>query len=75
MSLVKTAKDKEPADVWLSPKETWEYVTVPEEDPLGKGYPDISLNKHVFSAGETYNLPKKSQPTLRIGSKYSTAPA
>jgi hypothetical protein len=59
MSLVKTAKDKAQPDAWLSPQETWEFVTVPDEDPLGKGFPDISLNKHVFSAGETYNVPKQ----------------
>lgn len=57
MSLVKTAKDKEPADAWLSPQETWETVVVPDEDPLGKGFPDISLNKHVFSAGQAYKVP------------------
>lgn len=57
MSLVKTVKDKEPADVWASPQETWEFVTVPDEDPLGKGFPDISLNKHVFSAGQSYTVP------------------
>lgn len=57
MSLVKTAKDKEPVDAWKTAPETWEFVTVPDEDPLGKEFPDISLNKNVFSAGETYNLP------------------
>jgi len=57
MSLIKRREDKEPVDAWLTPKETWEYVTIPDEDPLGKGFPNISLNKHVFEAGQTYNLP------------------
>lgn len=46
-------------DPWKSDKETWQYVTVPDEDPLGKKFPNIGLNAHTFSAGETYLVPKE----------------
>lgn len=52
-----TKETKKPVDAWETPKETWEFVTVPDEDPLGKTFPNISLNKHIFEAGQTYNLP------------------
>lgn len=44
-------------DPWKSPKETWQFVTLPEEDPLGTKFPQISLNKTIFQAGETYQVP------------------
>jgi hypothetical protein len=44
-------------DVWKSPKETWLYVTIPEEDPTGLKFPSIGLNKIEFRAGETYHVP------------------
>lgn len=44
-------------DPWQSPKETWQFVTVPDEDPLGMKYPNISLNKTIFEAGQTYQVP------------------
>lgn len=47
----------EPVDAWTTPKESWQYVTVPDEDPLGSEFPSISLNKHIFRAGETYQVP------------------
>lgn len=45
------------AEFYATPKETWQYVTLPDEDPLGKKFPKIMLNKEVFEAGQTYNLP------------------
>jgi len=50
-------KDLGPVDAWKTPKETWKTVMVPEEDPLGKVYPDIGLNSHTFKAGKTYTVP------------------
>lgn len=44
-------------DPWKTPQETWQFVTVPEEDPLGKAFPTIRLNKEAYSAGQTYKLP------------------
>jgi hypothetical protein len=44
-------------EFYATPKESWQYVTIPEEDPLGKHFPTIFLNKEAFHAGETYNLP------------------
>jgi hypothetical protein len=45
------------AELYGTPKETWQFVTIPEEDPLGKPFPTIHLNKEAFVKGETYNLP------------------
>lgn len=42
---------------WETPKETWQYVTIPEEDPLGKEFAPIGLNKDRFLAGQTYHVP------------------
>lgn len=44
-------------DPWKTPKETWQFVTLPEEDPLGTKFPQISLNKTIFQPGETYQVP------------------
>jgi hypothetical protein len=46
-----------PVDPWETPKETWQYVTLPEEDPLGKPFPTIRLNKTEFAKGQTYQVP------------------
>lgn len=46
-----------PVDVWETPQETWEFVTLPDEDPLGKGFPTISLNKDTFEPGKKYLVP------------------
>lgn len=46
-----------PVDPWDTSKETWQFVTIPDEDPLGKAFPNISLNKEVFVAGKTYQVP------------------
>jgi hypothetical protein len=45
------------AELYETPKETWQHVTIPEDDPLGKPFPTIHLNKEAFKPGETYNLP------------------
>lgn len=52
-----TKKIAEAFDPWKTPKESWQYVTIPHEDPLGKNFPTIRLNKEAFEAGQTYNLP------------------
>lgn len=58
MSFDKAADAKRKVvDPYDTPKETWQFVTVPDEDPLGKKFPNISLNKDVFEAGQTYKLP------------------
>jgi hypothetical protein len=44
-------------ELFETPKETWQYVTIPEEDPTGLGFPSIGLNKIEFRAGRTYQLP------------------
>lgn len=44
-------------DPWKSSKETWQFVTVPDEDPTGLKFPSIGLNKIEFRAGETYQVP------------------
>lgn len=46
-----------PMDAWDTPKETWQFVTIPEEDSLGGPFPRISLNKEYFEAGKTYQVP------------------
>jgi hypothetical protein len=57
MSLAKTAKDVAAVDAWETDQTNWEFVTIPDEDPLGKEFPIVSINKHVFEAGETYKVP------------------
>lgn len=47
----------QPLDAWKTDKETWQYVTLPDEDPLGKSFPNIGLNSHTFKGGETYLVP------------------
>lgn len=48
---------KTPVDPWQTSKETWQYVTIPEEDATGVKFPSISLNKTTFYPGETYQVP------------------
>ena len=48
-----------PVDPWETDKATWQYASVPAEDPLGKTFPTVRLNKYEFKAGETYHLPKE----------------
>jgi hypothetical protein len=43
--------------VLKTPKETWQFVTIPDEDTTGKKHPSIWLNKIEFKAGSTYQLP------------------
>ena len=47
----------EPVDPWTTPRETWPYVTIPEDDPLGTEFPTITLNKITFHRGESYQVP------------------
>lgn len=44
-------------DVLKTPKETWQYVVIPDEDVTGKKHPSIWLNKIEFAAGQTYQIP------------------
>jgi len=44
-------------ELYATSRESWQYVTIPEEDPLGKGFPTIHLNKEAFEAGQTYQVP------------------
>ena len=45
-------------DFFQTPKETWQYVAIPDEDPTGLKFPSIGLNKIEFRAGETYHVPQ-----------------
>jgi hypothetical protein len=45
-------------DVFETSKETWQYVTIPDEDPTGLKFPSIGLNKIEFRAGQTYHVPQ-----------------
>ena len=44
-------------DVLKTPKDTWQYVVIPDEDVTGKKHPSIWLNKIEFVAGQTYQIP------------------
>lgn len=46
-----------PVDPWHTSKETWQFVSIPDEDVTGKAYPSIWLNKIEFRKGETYQVP------------------
>ena len=52
-------------ELYGTPKETWQYVTLPDEDPLGKKFATIRLNKEVFEAGQTYNVPPQIADYLK----------
>jgi hypothetical protein len=43
--------------VFKTPKETWQFVSIPDEDVTGKAHPSIWLNKVEFTAGQTYQVP------------------
>lgn len=58
-------KEKAPVDPWTTSQETWEFVTIPEEDPLGTKFHSISLNKQYFDAGKTYKVPPPVAVFLR----------
>jgi hypothetical protein len=45
------------AELFRTPQETWQYVTIPDEDPTGLKFPSIGLNKIEFQAGNTYHVP------------------
>lgn len=55
--MAETKKEVKANDPWSTPKETWVYVTVPEEEPTGNRFPTIWLNKISFEAGHTYHIP------------------
>jgi hypothetical protein len=44
-------------DFLKTPKDTWQYVTIPDEDVTGKEHPSIWLNKIEFAKGTTYQVP------------------
>jgi hypothetical protein len=44
-------------DPWKTSKETWQYVTIPDEDVTGKTYPSIWLHKTEFKPAKTYHVP------------------
>jgi hypothetical protein len=46
-----------PVDPWTTSKETWLFVTTPEEDLTGQKFPSIWLNKTEFKAGNTFQVP------------------
>lgn len=56
---------KQPVDPWTTSQEGWEYVSIPEEDPLGTKFHSISLNKNYFDAGQTYKVPPPVAMFLR----------
>lgn len=57
IKVTKPAQGLTQTQAWESPKETWQYVNIPDEDPLGKKFATISMNSHKFEAGRTYQLP------------------
>ncbi len=57
MAFTEKVGAKAPADPWLSSKETWQFVTIPDEDVTGKSHPSIWLNKMEFQKGQTYQVP------------------
>ena len=44
-------------DPWKTPKETWQFVSIPDTDLTDRKYPSIWLNKIEFKPGETYQVP------------------
>lgn len=44
-------------DPWETSQDTWQYVTIPEDNPLGHKFPTIRLNKYNFEPGQTYKVP------------------
>jgi len=57
MAIEKEKKLTTVAELFGTPKETWQYVTIPDEDPTGLKFPSIGLNKIEFQAGHSYQLP------------------
>jgi len=43
--------------VWDSPKDTWEYITIPAENAIGETHAPVTNNRHKFEAGNTYLVP------------------
>jgi hypothetical protein len=42
---------------WDTPKDTWQYVTIPERDIYDHPFGNISVNEHVFKAGAKHYVP------------------
>lgn len=42
---------------WETSKDTWQYVTIPELDVYGHPYGNVSINEHVFEAGQKHYVP------------------
>lgn len=58
-------KKPAPTDAWLSDRETWQYITIPEENPLGEVHATMGMGKHNFEAGKTYLVPPPVAEFLR----------
>lgn len=52
-------------DPWETPKETWEYFSIPTETPLGEPHDNFSINHRTFKAGQTYLVPKEVADYLK----------
>lgn len=50
-------KEITPVDPFDTPKETWQYVAIPEVDVTDKKHPSIWLNKMEFLPGQDYHVP------------------
>jgi len=50
---------------WDTPKDTWEYVTIPKENTLGETHASVGINGRTFTAGNTYLVPKKIADEMR----------
>lgn len=50
---------------WQTDKETWEYISIPEENALGYKHESIGLNEHKFDAGKTYLVPPEVATYVR----------
>lgn len=42
---------------WDTPKDNWEYISIPEEDAIGRKHATVSNNNRNFEAGKTYLVP------------------
>ena len=51
-------------DPWETPVESWEYVTIPEENALGYPHDKIGINEKSFGPG-THHVPAKVAETIR----------
>ena len=63
--MAETKKTVEAFDPWKTPKESWQYVTIPEEDATGLKHPSIRFNKDEYKAGETYLVPQAVAASIK----------